>query len=182
MTKIKRNKKVVCLLLAITITICFGTTSFAFIYLSSGYESASIQIENRTITYSDQFIASKNAWNATSTPAWITAVAGSGNNWIDDDVYTDTWNGEYVPVTLQYVLFGRATKFHIRLNRSLLVNESSNFRRSVIVHELGHALCLNDNPSNTINTKNNSIMNYMRDRDVLISPTQDDIDGVNDAY
>lgn len=72
---------------------------------------------------------------------------------------------------------GRATSFTIKLNRRLLVNESDYFRQSVMVHELGHALGLGDNPP-----ESPSIMRYDRDRNTMISPQQDDIDGVNYYY
>ncbi len=178
---LKRSKLVsiiVCMLLVTLITPGIG---FAYIYFSAGFVSPNFDIENRS-TYSDVVTASKNAWNATPTPTVITEVPGSGHNWIDDDSYTDSWYGMYQAESLQYIITGRATKFHIKTNRRLLVDKSSNFRQSVIVHELGHALCLQDNPSATEEHKNDSIMNENRVRDTLIKPTQDDINGVNNAY
>lgn len=86
--------------------------------------------------------------------------------------------GLYTPQSRQYVLWGRAGKFKIELNRNTLVSESDTVRSSVLVHELGHAFCLDDNPS----SRNSSIMNYDRDRDYLTWPTSDDIAGVNAAY
>lgn len=86
--------------------------------------------------------------------------------------------GLYTPRSRQYVLWGRAGKFKIELNRNTLVSESDTVRSSVLVHELGHAFCLDDNPS----SRNSSIMNYDRDRDYLTWPTSDDIAGVNAAY
>ena len=84
----------------------------------------------------------------------------------------------YTPRSRQYVLWGRAGKFKIELNRNTLVSESDTFRSSVLVHELGHAFCLGDNPS----SGNSSSMNYDRNRNYLTWPTSDDIAGVNAAY
>ena len=84
----------------------------------------------------------------------------------------------YTPQSRQYVFGGRAGKFKIELNRNNLVSKSDTFRSSVLVHELGHAFCLDDNPS----SGNSSIMNYDRNRNYLTWPTSDDIAGVNAAY
>lgn len=76
---------------------------------------------------------------------------------------------------------GEQTIFGIVLNDNELRIESTNFIQSVIVHELGHALCLDDNPSNTT-TPNASIMNHRRTRDTIYVPQLDDINGVKNAY
>lgn len=49
-----------------------------------------------------------------------------------------------------------------------------------MVHELGHALTLGDNPSNTT-TPDASIMNYGSNRQNY-TPRADDITGVNATY
>ena len=48
----------------------------------------------------------------------------------------------------------------------------------MLVHEFGHAFCLDDDPS----YGNASIMNYNRNRDYLTWPTTNDEAGVNYAY
>lgn len=88
------------------------------------------------------------------------------------------WYGMYTPRDLEFIVFGRAGNFKIELNRTMLVDESTTFWKSVLTHELGHAVCLGDNPS----SGNQSIMNYDRDRNYLTWPTSDDVAGVNDAY
>ena len=92
-------------------------------------------------------------------------------------LFADNWYGLYETKTLQYISWGRATKFKNTLNRTTLVSKSDNFRQSVIVHELGHALCSSDNPPESL-----SIMRYNRDRETCITPQQDDINGVITNY
>jgi hypothetical protein len=57
-------------------------------------------------------------------------------------------------------------------------------KQSVLVHELGHALCLDDDPYESDKTigANDSIMNYERDRTIVLVPKQDDVKGVTYAY
>ncbi|MGL5714033.1 MAG: matrixin family metalloprotease [Paraclostridium sp.] len=151
------------------------TISSAYVLYSQGSTSASISIKNRC-SYSNVFKNSLSAWNATPTKAYIKEVVNS-NTYAIDGVYGDEWYGTYTPTKLQNIISGRATEFNIKLNRRLLVDKSDNFRQSVLVHELGHALCLGDNPPQT-----QSIMRYDRNRNTMIKPQQDDINGVNAAY
>ena len=156
--------------------ISFSVVTYAYISYAYGYVSDSIPIENRT-SYSTAYSRAKNAWNNTATPAYIYDIAGSGHSWIHDESYSDTFIGQYNPISLQYGVSGRATKFEIKLNRTKLVGHTTNYIQSTIVHELGHALCLNDNPP-----QSPSIMRYDRNRETCITPQQDDINGVNAAY
>ena len=161
----------VCLILSCSIPV------FAYVTYSNGYVSKSIPIENRTITYHQPFLNSIDAWYDSAVGVYIYTVAGSGNNWIIDEQIADTWYGMYEPKILEYVFWGRATKFKITLNRSTLLNKSDNFLQSVIVHEFGHALCLGDNPP-----ESPSIMRYDRNRETCITPQEDDKNGVMANY
>lgn len=102
------------------------------------------------------------------------------HSWIIDGQYATTWQGLYTCISREYVLWGRATKFSIKLNRTYLVNCTYNERVWTMVHELGHALSQGDNPSNN-SSPNGSVMNYGCDRQNYI-PRQYDVDGVNEAY
>lgn len=158
------------------LTTLMSISVFAYSLISYGYVSKSIPIESRT-SYSSEFNAARWAWNNSVSGVSIYTVAGSGHSWITDDMTTETWNGQYEAVSRQYGFWGRATKFHITINRSICVNHGSNFKQSVICHELGHALSLDDQPNSS-----DCIMGYARDRDSMITPQQDDINGVNAAY
>ena len=175
----KKGKRLVNVILCLMLSFAFSTVVYAasYIYYDGGLKSASVEVENR-LSKSTVYNNSVNAWNNTSTPVDITTVAGSGHSYVIDGVYNDTWYGLYTPKNRQYLVSGRAGKFTIELNRRELVSESNNFWQSVLVHELGHAFCLSDNPS----SGNSSIMNYDRNRNTLINPTSNDIAGVNNAY
>lgn len=172
-------KKIISLIFITIITVSIGSTSFAYIYWGGGNVSAVYEIEDRLTTHYI-FENSQSAWNCTSTPVWITSVPGSGHSWAIDGQYGDEWYGCYTIITRKYIFWGRATKFKIELNRTLLVGESDNFWQSVLVHEFGHSLCLGDNPNPSV--PNSSIMNYARNRNTLLTPQTDDISGVNYAY
>lgn len=177
--KKKFKKKIASIILIITITISYCSFSYAYLYWDAGFVTANFEIENRLANATLGWNA-RSVWNATPTPVWITEVPGSGHSWETDWLYDGNWYGMYTVVTRKYIFWGRATKFKIELNRRTLLGQSNNFWQSVLVHELGHAFCLNDNP--LPNSPNSSIMNYSRDRSILITPQSDDIDGVNEFY
>ena len=177
--KRRLRKKAISIFLVITITVCYCTFSSAYIYWDAGYVTANFEIENRLTNATFGWHA-RDVWNATPTPVWITNVPGSGHSWETDIQSAGSWYGMYTAIFRQYVFWGRATKFKIELNRTTLVGASNNFWKSVLVHEFGHALCLFDNP--LPDYPNSSIMNYGRDRNTLITPQTDDINGVNYAY
>lgn len=166
------------ILLCMVLTSIFTTVVFAaqYIYYDGGLRNPTVEVEDR-LSYKI-FRDCIDKWNRTNTPVEITQVPGSGHSYVISGQWDDTWYGMYTPQSRQYLFWGRAGKFKIELNRNTLVSESDTFRSSVLVHELGHAFCLNDNPS----SGNSSIMNYDRDRNYLTWPTSADIAGVNAAY
>ena len=174
-----KTKKLSSILLCLVFCFSFSTAVYAasYIYYDGGLKSATVDVENR-LSNSSVYKNSVSAWNSTNTPVNIKTVPGSGHSYVIDGVYNDTWYGLYTPKNRQWIISGRAGKFTIELNRKELVSESDNFWQSVLVHELGHAFCLDDNPS----SGNSSIMNYDRNRNTLIKPTSNDIAGVNSAY
>lgn len=174
----KLSKLIPYLLLSLLIASTLTTIAFAvqYKYYDGGLLNPAVEVENR-LDYRifDYCVA---VWNNTDTPIEITKVPGSGHSYIISGQWDDTWYGMYTPQSRQFIFAGRAGKFKIELNRSTLVEKSDTFRKSVLVHELGHAFCLGDDPSDG----NSSIMNYSRDRNYLAWPTSDDVAGVNNAY
>ena len=175
----EKTKRLSSIILFLIFFFSFSTAVYAasYKYYDGGLKSATVNVENR-LSNSTVYKNSVSAWNNTSTPVDIKTVPGSGYSYVIDGVYNDTWYGLYTPKDRQWLTSGRAGKFTIELNRKKLVSESNNFWQSVLVHELGHAFCLDDKPS----SGNSSIMNYDRDRNTLIKPTSNDIAGVNNAY
>lgn len=163
------------LVVLFAIVICTTANAVQYIYYNHGCASCVIQINNGL--YITNFTAAKEKWNNTNTSVDIsTTTVVNGTNSCIEYAVQDTWYGLYTPQTYNWA--GRATRFQITLNNTALSGKSSTFRLSVLVHELGHAFCLDDNPS----TGNNSIMNYDRNRNYLTWPTTNDEAGVNYAY
>lgn len=160
----------------------FSISSYAvqYIIMDDGYYQGYVEIKSRT-SYNLAFENGVYAWNSTPTKVWIKIVADS-DNYIIDNVYNTTWGGQYNVLSREYIFWGRATKFNIKLNRKYLVNENDTVRKSFVVHEFGHVFCLADNPCNTDPYKDKSIMNYGRDRTKINVPQSYDINGVNSVF
>lgn len=148
--------------------------SNAYLNHNFGWQSTSIPIKNATSSAYTKVVTN-------SIAAWNNAIPGDVNiylkkktqNTIYSGNYADSWIGYYS----YYTKKGKTYKFNIYLNDRLLANQSDNYKQSTLVHELGHALSLADNPPNV-----QSIMRYDRNRNTMIVPQQDDIDGVKSFY
>jgi len=171
-----RQKKYFCLFLVFIMIVSFYASASATL-ISFGYISAVIPIENRT-TYDWQ--EAEDAWYYTSTPANIYGVPGNTHSWMIDGQYATSWQGLYTCIFREYIFWGRATEFSIKLNRNYLLYCTYEERVWTMVHELGHALSQDDNPSNNT-TPDESVMNYGCNRQNYF-PRQYDEDGVNAAY
>ena len=170
----KKRKNTPLVIITLLLLIITSTTSYAYVTWGGGYISKSIPIEDRAIDYPTT--ASFNAWNNCGAGVNIYRVPGTGNNWIISMQVADTYAGLYTVITREYLLFGRATKFRIIINVSVCVNLSNFVKQAVIVHELGHALCLYDNPP-----EYPAIMRYDCVQ-TWNTPQQDDINGVLVSY
>ena len=159
----------------------FNVLAATYIYYGRGAISTWNQISTGglDLKYSGSLSASMQAWNnKTLNVGTINFFYNSnGSNSVKSANASDSWYGLYTPQGYQFLFFGRCNSFQITINNRIVPN-NNNFRQSVFVHELGHALCLDDNPS----SGNASIMNYDRDRYTLINPTSNDVAGVNYAY
>lgn len=151
-------------------------TPITYSYLSTnhGYPIPRIAIRNAcSDAYTPTFNASLAAWN-NATPVVNLTESSESPNFVKDSAYADSWVGCY---SYSYNPKDGTTLFNIRLNTSILDTKSSNYRQSVLVHELGHALSLADNPPTSP-----SIMRYDRNRELIYVPQADDIHGVNVIY
>lgn len=123
------------------------------------------------------------AWNNAGVGANITASATSTSNYkIQVMEREEDWYG------LCHQTFssssGSTTQCLITLNSSELpsgtTESDANFRQSTAVHEIGHLLSLKDNPD--VETANDSIMSGNRDRTVVTTPQDFDIENVRFRY
>lgn len=149
-------------------------SSYAYLNQKFGWQSTSIPIRNATSSaYTTVVKNSIAAWNK-AIPGRINIYqSSSAQNTIYSGNYADSWIGYYS----YYTRNGKTYKFNIYLNNRLLASKSSNYKQSTLVHELGHALSLADNPPTSP-----SIMRYDRNRNTLITPQKDDINGVKNFY
>lgn len=176
MRKIKRFcLNALCVMLLVT-AVTTVASAVRYHYYNGGVADPVISVDNRVgETYYTQAVAS---WNATATDVSIT-TSSSADSYVVDGEYDDTWYGLYTPKDRDFLTL-HAGYFIIKLNNATLPN-TTNFKRSVLAHEFGHAFCLDDNPSDTT-TPNASIMNYSRNHATIYGPTSDDVAGVNYAY
>jgi predicted Zn-dependent protease len=137
-----------------------------------GWPTTYIPIKDATSSQYTQVVKNSiNAWN-NAVPGVKIHLDKNAPNTIYSGNYKNNWIGYYS----YYTRKGKTYKFNIYLNNRLLSKRSYNYKQSTLVHELGHALSLADNPSAK------SIMRHDRNRNVLIAPTADDKAGVKKHY
>lgn len=170
MTSLKR--KMICILTALIFSVSV-LSSNAYSNQPYGWKTTYIPIRDATSSQYTQIVKkSINAWN-NAVPGVKFYFDKNAPNTIYSGNYKDSWVGYYS----FYTKNNKTYKFNIYLNNRLLSKRSSNYKQSTLVHELGHALSLADNPPNS-----NSIMRYDRNRNIMITPTADDIAGVKKYY
>ena len=164
-------KKVIATL--VLIMLIFPIVSLSYTNQNYGWSSPSIPIVISTSSsYKDLVKKSMTTWNNSISEVNIYEKKKATNT-VYSGTYADTWLGAYS----YYLKKGKTYKFNIYLNDRLLSSKSNNYKQSTIVHEFGHALSLADNPP-----EKQSIMRYDRNRDVMTTPQQDDINGVKKYY
>lgn len=175
-------KKILFSFLVVMFVAIFTVSSNAYSLQAYGYPTVYIPI--KSAVSSEYTNAVKNA-----VAAWNNAIpitTGKKNkvktlfyfdNKASNVIYSQERSESWVGAYSYYTKKGKTYKFNIYLNDRLLKNKSENYKQSVAVHELGHALSLNDNPPET-----QSIMRYDRNRNIMIVPQPDDIAGVKKQY
>ena len=125
------------------------------------------------LSYQTQVDNAMYAWNATPTKAYVWYDAGCLSDVSTRSLPNDTWYGSYYRGIGYYDI----TLNDYRLYQDYGSSGYDNAKQSTMVHEWGHALGLGDQPNGST-----MIMGYGRDRTTMITPQQDDIDGVNAIY
>jgi len=151
-------------------------------YLDYGYESANIYFNKYSYeqTWQTAMNKARNAWNTSSAPVTF-SVKNKAVNRINVNELDETvdWYG----VTTPSFSGDKAVQYTIVLNKTKITADAKegylgNFIQSVLVHELGHVVWLEDNPI----TPRDSIMKQTRDRNTMINPTDYDIENVTAKY
>lgn len=150
------------------ITVYTGTNQYQS--YSGGMPSRTFSIKNNlSSTHSAYLTTARSLWNSSGAGCAISASSSSSNTIAEDS--TLEANGLYIP---------NNGTFSILINFDSIYNEGvewSNRYVGTIVHELGHALSLND-----LENGQWCIMGYKRDRNVIYKPTASDINGVINQY
>lgn len=148
--------------------------SNAYLNQNFGWQSTSIPVKNATSSSYTTVV--KN-----SIMAWNNAIPGGVNiyqsNTTDNTIYSGNYADSWVGYYSYYTSDGKTYKFNIYLNDKFLLSQSNNYKQSTLVHELGHAFSLADNPP-----QKKSIMRYDRNRNKIYTPQSDDINGVKNFY
>lgn len=165
-------KRFFCFILALTLLLNLSTNIvFAETDPDWGSQSPSINvpINNYNDTWKDPMLAAASAWNGTPTLVTV-GVLSSSSNQVLAASYSDTWYGN--------ASSANPGPFTIKLNSRTINLDATNFYnfvKSTLVHEYGHIFCLD-------HTSQTSIMNSSRDRNIMTTPQQFDIDEVNSVY
>ena len=147
-------------------------------YMWAGMPSCRYSVKfggNYNSSWTSYLNNSIGAWNSTSTPV-IISQSSSASNVLYASSYSDSWFGTYTPTLTNDAVSG----FTIRVNARRISDVSTNFAnfaQSTTVHEFGHSFSLDDTK-----ISRSSIMNYSRNRNVMIKPQQFDIENVNAYY
>lgn len=182
--KHKKRNFLLCLLICF---ISFSTSLVTlaathYILLGKGYYKSSVSINSAGVSseYTSYWNSAVDAWNNSDAGVSISSSNYSSNTIVTKSLSNQTYYGEYSWSSLQVIIStGRVKQFDITINTYTCTKD---YMVSAMVHELGHAFNLDDNPCNTSGYYNSSIMNYGRDRNVLKSPTSWDIEGVEESY
>ena len=129
-------------------------------YFASGFGAGFFYVNDYSYntTYQPAMDQAIVNWNNAAAPVDIQKIAGG--NTVTAASYAETWYGYYTRQT---------TSFTIQLNSRVISSSCTNVSNcitSVFVHELGHALYLDDNPPVA-----SSIMLSSRNRNVMTTPS-----------
>ncbi|ANA79377.1 hypothetical protein C7121_11395 [Paenibacillus glucanolyticus] len=165
----------------ISLVLLFSSSVYAYVSLKTGYLSPSIRFAPQGLPsqYESALISAAASWNAASTKVYISRDANADNTVIMGNLSDTQIFGSYTPQFLDR--HGQASQFQIWINQTAVVNQTTlgkdfwNVAQSIFAHELGHALHIGDLRSGDV------LMNQLRDRNKIVKPQPDDINGVN-AY
>ncbi len=183
----KKNMKKGSKKLAITASVLIlasagGLAAKAAILFQSGYISPSFSVKNYYLNdvWNSALAQAIPSWNGTPTKAFISLSSNSSNE-VYGGNYDASWYGMYYK--LEDDGYGSAKKFSIAVNGNAIVvaqsrgEDTTNYLRSTLAHELGHALHLGD-----LTNTSEELMNQNRDRSKIYTPQSGDVQGVNSYW
>lgn len=155
-------------------------------YLSYGYDTNSIPISyaNYGTVWNRAIQKSINSWNTSNANVSFNKTTSEWNRIL---VLNKEGTAYFGRMCMEWPSFGsKLRRFRIELSSNSIIGADEhdgsfnleNFIQSVLCHELGHTVWLNDNPS----TMQASIMKYTRDRNSMVRPAAFDISNVSKKY
>jgi hypothetical protein len=174
---IKMKRFILTLVLSFNILFIFTSSASAYALLPSWQSwGKDVQWSKDTyyyLSYDAPIQAAMNSWNNTPTKANIYYKAGTWCDISTRSLPNDTWYGAYTRGIGYYTV----TLNDYRISQDYSSANKPKVIQSVMAHEWGHALGLADIPTGTT-----MLMGHARDRTSIITPQQDDINGVNAIY
>lgn len=172
---------------AVIIVLCFMTWLTIPVFAAGnrywpyGMRYKNFAVKSYSNSYNDTWVNildnARSAWNSSNAGTSISTLSYS-NHEIYAAQYNDTWYGLF---TVESSSQGYITEFNIKVNARTISDHAtnfSNFARSTVVHEFGHAFFLDDEPPTT----SPSIMSYSRNRNTMVTPQTYDVNNVKARY
>ncbi|MEN6430455.1 MAG: hypothetical protein ABFC80_06390, partial [Coriobacteriales bacterium] len=151
-------------------------TAFGYGLWNYGYRSRSVccnTVTNVSSGYVTPVSRAITAWNRAGTPCTFTGGSAPYANILYTRSYADAWRGLYGVKTMSNSdPYHRCTSFFILINRRICDAQSTNYKQSVVAHEIGHSYGLADI------TVGSALMNTNRNRNFIYTPQLDDKNGV----
>lgn len=149
-------------------------------YLTFGWPNKNIPVKSYSFNETWQVPMDKSLENWNDANAKVTFSKNSSS---ENSISAAQYEWEDYARNYLTVSGSTLTKFRVEMNARTISRDREdgkfgNFVQSVFVHELGHAIWLDDNP----NTTSSSIMKYSRNRNTMTNPQTYDINNVKAKY
>lgn len=191
------TKKIPTILMVIIVVCTIASSVFSAEYSTTGYRTGSTgtvflqnNLSNSNI-YSNHFVTAVSYWNNAGVLGRSFTVNTSSSSQIynldfsTSDEYAGKHEDGVVALTYKwgkttaYCTCHTTNAFDIVCNDALFNGQSTNYKRAVIVHELGHTLGLIDYSKTNGNV---SIMSYRTDFNTYCTPFAFDIRNATDCW
>jgi hypothetical protein len=162
------------LVVALVLVACASSVANAYRTFSGGYYSSTMRIDKTGVVsdYLSAATGAQSAWNAAGTPCSVNYSWMWPNHMITD-YYGDGYYGAYDHITHDYSYPHTCTHFEILIDRIMCDGLTTAAKKDLIMHELGHAMSLDDVTAGV------AVMKEPRTLGIYSKPQTDDINGVN---
>jgi hypothetical protein len=168
-TAFRRRNVLILVIVAFMASILLTSGAQAHVLWNYGFYSKTIPIDLTTYVGSDYLNAAsraQSAWNSAGVGIAVSHSTYYGNK-LFTGLYGYEWYGAYHVSYLGGSTYHQTTGFYIQVNTMLCDALSTYAKQSVVGHELGHAVGLE-------NCSSVALMNTSRNRDSVYYPMWDD--------